>query len=78
MTIRVARIIGGERQQKAFGIKDFSLGHRKCLVIYAVSVAQHPGVTKVGMTLNWGNRRKSYDTCNLTVGLPLGLPKSYQ
>jgi hypothetical protein len=35
-------------------------------VIYAVTLKEHPGVTKVGRTRKWSSRRKDYDTWNLS------------
>ena len=37
-------------------------------VIYVVEVAAHQGVSKIGRTHKWSNRRKNYATWNLASG----------
>lgn len=41
---------------------------RSGLFIYAVVVADHPEVVKIGRTIRWTNRRKAYANWNLRPG----------
>lgn len=41
---------------------------RSGFYIYVVSVVDHPGVSKIGRTVKWNNRRKAYANWNLRPG----------
>jgi hypothetical protein len=49
-------------------VEDFMPAGRSEAVIYAVALKEHPGVTKVGRTCRWRNRRKVYESWNLRLG----------
>ena len=53
-----------ERQEREKAVKRTAKGY----TIYAVTLREHPGVVKVGMTIDWNLRRKSYDNWNLRDG----------
>ncbi len=48
--------------------KSFVPHGRTGYYIYAVSVADHPGVVKIGRTAKWSVRRVSYANWNLAAG----------
>ena len=65
MTVRTVGRRYTDEQQRRLGVKNFAAKTGRCPVIYAVALHENPAVTKVGMTLNWRNRRQAYERWNL-------------
>ena len=63
MPIRIANLVSPQAQRRF--TKYFTPKGRRSPIIYAVSLAEHPSLTKIGRTLNWNTRRKQYASWNL-------------
>lgn len=49
-------------------VGNFIPSGRTHQVIYAVTIKQHPDKVKIGMTTKWTQRRKAYETWDLSSG----------
>ena len=65
MAIRYPKMIKPAGNAKDIFTTSFAPKGRRHAVIYAVCVADHEGVVKVGRTVNWKSRRNSYQRWNL-------------
>ena len=61
---KAARLVS----QRAPLVRCFAPAGRSRYVLYAVSLKEHPGITKVGRAVNWERRRMAYANWNLSNG----------